>query len=198
VLGLAAICLIIVAASFAALGVGLNFMNQDQTNNPIIPPTGTMQSPQPTIQPTNELVPDWEVIGGSWIGPDENGLVYGKTASFDGDALYLFKNTYSDFTFSATVQALTREASLAIRMSDDGKTLFDHFHSSRSEGGKLFWPSAFRRPYLPRVLRRTCHGSGYNTVDVLGADHCFSERDQVINYEDVDNPYHRKTRFEML
>ena len=196
VLGLAAICLIIVAASFAALGVGLNFMNQDQTNNPITPPTGTMQSPQPTIQPTNELVPDWEVIGGSWIGPDENGLVYGKTASFDGDALYLFKNTYSDFTFSATVQALTREASLAIRMSDDGKNGYLIIFIPRgSEGGNpgLFlakriqgdhtFPAFFAADYaIGEWVQLTVEAQGAQIIVFLNGD-------QVINYEDVDNPF---------
>jgi len=85
--------------------------------NPISP-----GPPQPPSQLPAELIPDWRAIGGGWTGPDENGMVHGKTASFDGDALYLFKNTYSDFWFSAAAQALNREASLAVRMSDDGKT----------------------------------------------------------------------------
>jgi serine/threonine protein kinase len=193
VLGAAAVCLIIAAVSLVSLSIGLNFINQD---HPIIPPSKTMQSPQLTALPTNDLVPDWQVIGGSWTGPDENGLIHGKTASFDGDALYLFKNAYSDFTLSATVQPLTREASLAIRMSDDGKNGYlvifipngskggnpGLFLSKRVQGDHTF-PAFFAADYaLGERVQLTVKAQGSQITVFLNGD-------QAINYKDVDHPY---------
>jgi len=120
-LGFAMIGLTLICGLSAALVIGLNLANRAQTSPSTDSTPETKPIPRLTILPTDELSPDWQAIGGSWTGPNENGVIYGKTAAFDGDALYLFKSVYSDFTFSAEVQALTREASLAVRMSQDGK-----------------------------------------------------------------------------
>lgn len=113
--GLLGTAAVIGIVGFLAVSViGISLFNQKPANNL---PLGS----QPTASPVNELVPDWSAIGGSWSGPDEKGIVHGKAAAFDGDSLYLFKNSYTDFWFSVKAQAVNREASLAIRMSDDGK-----------------------------------------------------------------------------
>jgi serine/threonine protein kinase len=162
---------------------------------PSSPPAVTPTSP-PTASPTAELVPDWEAIGGNWTGPDENGLIYGKTASFDGDALYLFKNIYTDFTFSVAVQALTREASLAIRMSDDGKNGYLVIFIPRgSQGGNPgLWlakrvngdhsfPAAFAADYgLGEWVRLTVEANGAHIRVLLNGE-------QVIDFEDPQEPF---------
>jgi Protein kinase domain/3-keto-disaccharide hydrolase len=58
----------------------------------------------------------WTTIGGDWSWP-EKGILYGQTNAMDG--LHLYDKDYGDFTFSAQVQAVDREASLAFRMQDD-------------------------------------------------------------------------------
>jgi hypothetical protein len=156
-----------------------------------------MTSPvQLTSSLTEALVPDWEAIGGSWTGPDEKGLIYGKTSSFDGDALYLFKNSYSDFTYSAAVQALTREASLAVRMSDDGKNGYLVIFIPRgSQGGNPgLWlakrvngdhtfPATFPADYgLGEWVRLTIEASGAHLTVFLNGE-------QVIEYEDGHQPF---------
>lgn len=70
-------------------------------------------------QRSQPLVPDWKAIRGEWEGPDKKGVIRGKAKNFD--ALYLFAETLTDFVFSAKVQAIDREASLALRMTPDGK-----------------------------------------------------------------------------
>jgi hypothetical protein len=73
------------------------------------PETQATPSPLPTAEPT------WIAIGGTWTGPAD-GAVHGETDVVD--ALYMYSDTYSDFTFAAEVQAVDREASLAFRMQD--------------------------------------------------------------------------------
>jgi serine/threonine-protein kinase len=80
-------------------------------------PTDTHQ-PLPTHTatqvPPTETIP-WVAYGGSWTGPFD-GLVQGE--SIDGDGLYLYQKTYTDFVFTAEVLTPDREASLAFRMQD--------------------------------------------------------------------------------
>jgi hypothetical protein len=75
-------------------------------------PAQTTQA-RPSAAPTVELT--WTASGGSWTGPID-GIVRGETDIVD--ALYLYPQSYSDFTFAAELQALDREASLAFRMQD--------------------------------------------------------------------------------
>ena len=196
VVGLVALFLLAGGGLFIALLLALNYVNQrppavTETSAPV----ATASSP-PTISPTSELVPDWETIGGSWTGPDENGLISGKTASFDGDALYLFKNTYTDFTFSAAVQALTREASLAFRMSDDGKNGYLVIFIPRgSQGGNPgLWlakrvngdhsfPATFAADHaLGEWVRITVEATGAHIRVLVNGE-------QVIDFEDVQDPF---------
>lgn len=64
------------------------------------------------------LKPPWRAIQGQWTGPDKNGIIRGTTESID--ALCLYDRIVSDFWFSAGVKAMDREASLALRMTEDG------------------------------------------------------------------------------
>ncbi|MBE0683465.1 MAG: protein kinase [Anaerolineales bacterium] len=195
-LGLVTLCLILIAAPLAVFGFGSKLMNQEQTNTPIVPPSEVIPTQEFPIQPTNELVPDWEAIGGSWTGPDNDGLIYGRTASFDGDALYLFKEKYSDFTFAANVQALTREASLAIRMSDDGKNGYLIIFIPRgSEGGNpgLFLAKRVQGDHTFSEFFAADYARGewvQLLVEAKGTQILVSlNGNQVIEYNDADNPF---------
>jgi hypothetical protein len=88
--------------------VRLDFVANAHTPTATVSPTYT-----PTSAPAR--VPGWTAIGGQWTWL-EPGLLYGETDSLDG--LFLYEKYYEDFTFSADVQALDREASLAFRMQD--------------------------------------------------------------------------------
>jgi hypothetical protein len=197
--GIAALATFVLVASgsfFLALLFGLNYLSQRQTAPTETPFPEITQTSRPLTPPAAELVPDWEEIGGSWTGPDQNGLIHGKTASFDGDALYLFKNKYSDFTFSVAVQALTREASLAVRMSDDGRNGYLIIFIPRgSQGGNPgLWlakrvngdhtfPAYFAADYgLAEWVRLTVEASGAHISILLNGE-------AVIDFEDVDFPF---------
>jgi serine/threonine-protein kinase len=87
---------------------------------PTASPEAIAALPPPSVQATAPLAAtqeaEWIAIGGTWTGPD-GGVVRGETDASDG--LYLYQQTYTDFTFAAEVQAVDREASLAFRMQDD-------------------------------------------------------------------------------
>jgi hypothetical protein len=186
--------LVLACGVLLVLGVALNLFNQARTSLPSLPPK-TVQIPLLTNTP-DALLPDWQSIGGSWTGPDDKGMVSGKTAAFDGDALYLFKNTYSDFMFSAAVQVLTREASLALRMSDDGKNGYlVIFIPQGSKGGNPgLWlakrvngnhtfPAFFAAEHaLGERVQLTVYASGPQIRVSLNGE-------QVIDYQDFDQPF---------
>ncbi|MCI0549682.1 MAG: protein kinase, partial [Anaerolineae bacterium] len=192
-LGLLTLLILVGGGLFTALLIGLNYARQNQLGITFTP---SQEITQTIVSPTEELIPDWEAIGGGWTGPDENGIVHGKTAAFDGDALYLFKNTYSDFTFSATVQPLNREASLAIRMSDDGKNGYliifiprgsqggnpGLWLAKRVEGDHTF-PASFVAEYaVGEAVQLMVEARGPHISVFLNGD-------RVIDFEDLDSPF---------
>jgi hypothetical protein len=77
-----------------------------------IPSTPSARVPQQTV---GMAMSAWTAIGGMWMESD-TGVVHGESTAFDG--LYLFNQPFTDFTFAAEVQAVDREASLALRMQD--------------------------------------------------------------------------------
>ncbi len=72
----------------------------------------------PTPTRTSALPPEsgWTAYGGEWDWR-EPGVAEGT--STEGDALWLYEETYGDFEFSAEVLTFDREASLAFRMQDE-------------------------------------------------------------------------------
>ena len=83
------------------------------SGDPPLPTPANVQTSMPSAA-IREV--DWTAIGGHWSGP-EGGVVRGEIEQSDG--LYLYRETYRDFTVAAEVQAEDREASLALRMQDE-------------------------------------------------------------------------------
>jgi serine/threonine protein kinase len=112
IVGLGVLLLVVLALGRRFVGVPFSI--------PGAPPREPAAAGSPTLPAQTPLVvvpaePDWIAIGGTWIGPND-GVVHGETAAFEG--LYLYRQTYTDFTFTTEAQAVDREASVAFRMQD--------------------------------------------------------------------------------
>jgi hypothetical protein len=78
--------------------------------------TPTATAP-PTRTPTSRPIEEgWTAYGGEWDW-QETGVVEGT--SEEGDALWLYDESYGDFTYTVEVQAFDREAGMAFRMQDE-------------------------------------------------------------------------------
>lgn len=160
------------------------------------PPPTELPTIPPTIPPAGELPPDWQAVGGAWSGPDAEGVIHGVAAAFDGDALYLYKDSYSDFWFSSHVQPLNREASLAVRMSGDGKNGYLVIYvPSGSKGGNpgIWLAKRVNGNHTWLASKKTTYSLGewvQLMVDARGARiMVYLNNELVIDCTDPDQPY---------
>jgi hypothetical protein len=170
---------------------------------PTVSPDTTPRSEATTIATVAAVLPrttrpadvppatEWLALSGQWSWPGP-GLLYGESEDLDG--LILYQQDYADLSFSAEVQALDREASLAVRMLDGDNgylvTLIPRGSKGgnpgvwlvkRVHGGDTFPASSSQN--LPSVGEWTTL-----SVQATGARFIISLNDQVaIDYTDADS-----------
>lgn len=98
----------------------------------IPPPSGTPAAGAMVPSPISALYARMQILGGTWKR-DPSGEVNGSISN-GSDGLLLFEEDYTDFSLSAQVKAMDREASFAVRMQDSKNLYLVVFSPSNAQG----------------------------------------------------------------